>query len=55
LGNATSIPWCSIGAVTMKMMSSTSMTSTNGVMLISDRMESSSWEKPPLEPRKDIR
>src|SRR5271168_2221665 len=34
-GTETSIPDCSTGAVTMKMMSSTSTTSTSGVMLIS--------------------
>ncbi len=35
LGTATSIPDCSTGAVIMKMTSSTSTTSTSGVMLIS--------------------
>src|ERR1700739_557408 len=35
LGTLTSIPDCSTGAVTMKMISSTSTTSTSGVMLIS--------------------
>ena len=34
-GTLTSIPDCSIGAVTMKMMSSTRTTSTRGVMLMS--------------------
>src|SRR5882757_815106 len=34
-GTETSMPDCSTGAVTMKMMSSTSTTSTSGVMLIS--------------------
>src|SRR5450755_2269161 len=34
-GTATSMPDCSTGAVIMKMMSSTSTTSTSGVMLIS--------------------
>src|SRR5579859_2093212 len=34
-GTDTSMPDCSTGAVTIKMMSSTSTTSTNGVMLIS--------------------
>jgi len=32
----TSTPRCSIGAATMKMMSSTSITSTSGTTLISD-------------------
>src|SRR4051794_36750786 len=35
LGTATSMPDCSTGAVIMKMMSSTSTTSTSGVMLMS--------------------
>src|SRR5208337_4583579 len=35
LGTATSMPDCSTGAVIMKMTSSTSTTSTSGVMLIS--------------------
>src|SRR5271157_5090961 len=35
LGTATSIPDCSTGAVIMKITSSTSTTSTSGVMLIS--------------------
>src|SRR5512134_3113770 len=34
-GRFTSTPWVSIGAVTMKMMRSTSITSTRGVTLIS--------------------
>src|SRR5512139_69441 len=34
-GRFTSTPWVSIGAVTMKMMRSTSITSTSGVTLIS--------------------
>ncbi len=34
-GRLTSIPRCSIGAVTMKMMSRTSITSTSGMTLIS--------------------
>src|SRR5271167_699107 len=34
-GTETSIPDCSTGAVTMKMINSTSTTSTSGVMLIS--------------------
>ena len=34
-GSSTGTPLASIGAVTMKMISSTSMTSTNGVTLIS--------------------
>src|SRR5450755_107669 len=37
LGTETSIPDCSTGAVTMKMMSRTRTTSTSGVMLISAR------------------
>src|SRR5690606_33478754 len=36
-GRLTSIPFCIIGAATMKMMSRTSMTSTSGITLISDR------------------
>src|SRR3990172_402453 len=35
-GRLTSTPWVSIGAVTMKMMRSTSITSVRGTMLISD-------------------
>src|SRR5262249_43426258 len=35
-GTSTSIPDCKIGAVIMKMISSTSTTSMNGTMLISD-------------------
>ena len=35
-GRSTSMPCCIIGAVTMKMISSTSITSTNGVTLISE-------------------
>src|SRR5271163_137128 len=35
LGTLTSMPDCSTGAVTMKMISSTRTTSTSGVMLIS--------------------
>src|SRR5579863_6456676 len=37
LGTLTSMPDCSTGAVTMKMISSTSTTSTSGVMLMSAR------------------
>ena len=37
LGTLTSMPDCSTGAVTMKMISSTRTTSTSGVMLISER------------------
>ena len=36
-GRFTSTPVCNIGAVTMKMISNTSMTSTSGVTLISAR------------------
>ena len=36
-GRFTSTPCCNSGAVTMKITSSTSMTSTNGVTLISER------------------
>src|SRR5215470_12071346 len=36
LGTSTSIPDCKIGAVIIKMISSTSTTSMNGTMLISD-------------------
>src|SRR5512138_888334 len=39
-GSATDTPWWSIGAVTMKMMRRTSMTSTSGVTLMSAR-----WSK----------
>ena len=35
-GRSTSTPVCMMGAVTMKTMSKTSMTSTSGVTLISD-------------------
>jgi hypothetical protein len=35
-GRSTSMPCCISGAVTMKMISSTNITSTNGVTLISD-------------------
>src|SRR5580692_3544335 len=35
-GTSTSMPDCRIGAVIMKMISSTSTTSTNGTMLISE-------------------
>src|SRR5262249_34373124 len=40
LGSETETPWWSIGAVTMKMIRSTSMTSTRGVTLMSAR-----WSK----------
>src|SRR5438552_4699726 len=36
LGTSTSIPDCRMGAVIIKMMSSTSTTSTNGTILISE-------------------
>src|SRR5262245_44265524 len=36
LGRSMATPCCRIGAVTMKMMSSTSMTSTSGVTLMSE-------------------
>src|SRR5437660_2649292 len=36
LGTSTSMPDCRMGAVIIKMMSSTSTTSTNGTMLISE-------------------
>src|SRR5262245_40232270 len=42
LGRATEMPWWSIGAVTMKMISSTSMTSTSGVTLMSARWSNGS-------------
>ena len=42
-GTSTSIPDCSTGAVTMKMMSSTSTTSTSGVTLMS---ASELWVRP---------
>ena len=50
-GTATSMPDCSTGAVSMKMMSSTSTTSTSGVMLIS---ASAVWVRvwPPLREEK---
>ena len=35
-GRSTSMPWTIIGAVTMKMINSTNMTSTKGVTLMSD-------------------
>src|SRR4051812_10023193 len=38
LGSVTGTPVCSMGAATMKMISSTSITSTSGVTLISDIM-----------------
>src|ERR1700730_17653492 len=38
LGTSTSIPDCRIGAVIMKITSSTSITSTKGTMLISERV-----------------
>ena len=44
VGSFTSMPCCSIGAMIIMMMSSTSMTSTSGVTLISDLT-------PPLPPR----
>src|ERR1039458_6733599 len=50
-GTLTSIPDCSIGAVTMKIMSSTSTTSTRGVMLMS---ESAVWVRPPLNQVKHL-
>src|SRR5713226_7077153 len=46
-GNATSTPWCSMGAAIMKMMSSTSITSTSGVTLMSAITGSSSSPLPP--------
>lgn len=39
VGRFTVIPDCIMGAVIMKMIRSTSMTSTSGVTLISDRLE----------------
>ena len=59
-GSATEMPWCSIGAVTMKMISSTSITSTSGVTLMSARWSNGSpdwrWkamllEETPRRPR----
>src|SRR5436305_12626318 len=47
-GTSTSSPICRIGVATMKMISSTSTTSTNGVMLISLRTP------PPLLPPNPI-
>src|ERR1700686_4961253 len=41
-GTSTSMPDCKIGAVIMKITRSTSMTSTNGTMLISER-EDPDW------------
>ncbi len=41
-GSATSIPWWSMGAAIMKMISSTSITSTSGVTLMSASTGSSS-------------
>src|SRR6202012_4993734 len=50
LGSVTGTPTCSIGAATMKMMRSTSMTSTIGVTLISASIE----PPPPLPLPVDI-
>jgi hypothetical protein len=44
LGNSTSMPDCNTGAVIMKMISSTSTTSTKGVTLMSDS-EVPTWER----------
>src|SRR5229473_7305234 len=44
LGRATETPWWSIGAVTMKMIRRTSMTSTSGVTLMSARLSYGSPE-----------
>src|ERR1017187_9649938 len=41
-GSWTSTPWCRSGAVTMKMTRSTSMTSTSGVTLMSEKASASS-------------
>src|SRR5258706_15221796 len=46
-GSATSTPWWSMGAAIMKMMSSTSITSTSGVTLMSAITGSSSPFSPP--------
>src|SRR6184192_1399372 len=48
LGSVTGTPTCSIGAATMKMISSTSMTSTIGVTLISASMPGPPPPLPPL-------
>src|SRR5690348_12827543 len=51
-GRATSTPWWSMGAAIMKMISSTSITSTSGVTLMSASTGSSSFPpKPPPPPR----
>ena len=47
IGSLTATPCCSIGAMSIMMMSSTSMTSTSGVTLISDLT-------PPLAPPRSI-
>jgi hypothetical protein len=54
-GSATSIPWCSMGAAIMKMISRTSITSTRGVTLMSAITGSSSPSPPPLPREKAIR
>src|SRR4029453_14746350 len=46
-GSLTATPCCNIGAISIMMMSSTSMTSTSGVTLISDLT-------PPLAPPRSI-
>src|SRR5688500_13370278 len=52
-GRLTWTPRCSMGAATMKMMSSTSITSTRGTTLISDSVEVTRrprrWRLPVLE------
>src|SRR5512137_2221918 len=45
-GRSTSTPCCSMGAVIMKMMSRTSMTSTSGVTLISASIVPGVWLPP---------
>ena len=47
-GRSSSTPAVIIGAVTMKMMRSTSMTSTKGVTLISLIMPPPPWEGPDM-------
>src|SRR5450759_502444 len=49
LGSATATPWWSMGAVTMKMISSTSMTSTSGVTLMSAMWSNGSFLGPEVK------
>ena len=49
-GRFTSTPRCIIGAVTMKMMSSTSITSTSGTTLISASVDAARGARAPAPP-----